>query len=457
MQTTDQTKICYRITDDLTVTIELLSNPYCFRLDHLFEMATRMNKKRRFLFVSKVLGKHLAVNPKISLLTGHLLAMRYMEIVHGYSDSRIKATAEAIQTNKNTSEMLHSIHKDPISFSNPAVCIGFAETATALGHAFFASFKDQVQYIHTTREQVEDLRSVIDFEEEHSHATSHRVYALDPNFFQNNHEVILIDDEVTTGKTALNIIRTLKNKYPLKKVFTVVSILDWRTQEHRKQYKELEKELNITINEVSLIEGMIDVAGIPALPEEKTLPIPMVTQEISFLSVNEFISEEMFYYKSSLNENGTKTDSPYLKATGRFGMTKEEEKINAKSFQKIGNKLQLQRKGKTSLVIGTGEFMYIPMKIASCMGDGVYYQSSTRSPIYLNDDPSYLIKQKFLFDSLENPGIVNFLYNIAPNQYDEIFIVLERIPAMNSLHSLIQELKKTLIPIIHVVILTKFQ
>ena len=105
------TRETYHVLDDLTVEVEVQKNPYHFQLDELFQMATRINKKRSFLFVSKVLGKHLAVNPHIPLLVGSLLAMRYMEVVHGIKDSRATAVARAIQTNEQTEQLLESIRR----------------------------------------------------------------------------------------------------------------------------------------------------------------------------------------------------------------------------------------------------------------------------------------------------------------------------------------------------------
>ena len=99
--------------------------------------------------------------------------------------------------------------------------------------------------------------------------------------------------------------------------------------------------------------------------------------------------------------------------------------------------------------------MYVPMQIASQMGSDVYYQSTTRSPIYQTDKEFYIIQQKFEFDSPENSGVMNHLYNIEYNQYDEIFIFIERMSSLNALNSLINELSRTKIPFINVVIMTK--
>ena len=192
-----------------------------------------------------------------------------METVHGIKDPRAEKIAEVIQTNTGVKDAWDSIKNTPILLPTPTTFIGFAETATALGHSVFSTFANHAKYIHTTREQINELTSVIDFEEEHSHATKHRVYALDTDSLNDENEVVLVDDEITTGKTALNIIRTIKSKYPLKKVFSVVSILDWRTAEHRDKYRQLEKELDIKIHTVSLIDGVVSVTGEPTLEEKE--------------------------------------------------------------------------------------------------------------------------------------------------------------------------------------------
>ena len=453
--TTILTKDTYHVLDDLTVEVAVLNNPYKFHLNQLFQMATRINKKRSFLFVSKVLGKHLPVNPQISLLVGSLLSMRYMEVVYGYKDPRAKQVAEAIQTNQNVEELLSAMKDDPILLPRPTTFIGFAETATALGHAVFSTFANNAKYIHTTREQINELPSVINFEEEHSHATSHRVYALDQNFFQNDHEVVLVDDEITTGKTAVNIIRTIQSKYPAKKVFTVVSILDWRSPEHRERYRQLERELDITIHNVTLIDGVISVIGQPILIEEDTEVIPVVHQDISYLSIQDFMEPKMFRQVTSIHSNGVENQSPYLQATGRFGLSIQEEEWFSRQFETMADQLKKHRKGKRTLVIGTGEFMYIPMQIASHMGSDVYFQSTTRSPIYHTNTVSYTIQNKLVFDSPENMGVTNHLYNIQPNQYDEIFIFIERISSLNATNTLVKQLSRTQIPFINIVIMTE--
>ncbi len=452
-----ETKEVYHVLNDLTVEVEVMNNPYDFQLGQLFQMAARINKNRSFLFVSKVLGKHLAVNPKIPLLVGSLLAMRYLEVVHGIRDPRSQQIAEAIQKNQGMDAVWCSLQKAPIELPKSATFIGFAETATALGHAVFSTFKNNAKYIHTTREQIDNLTSIINFEEEHSHATSHRVYALDSEFFQDSSEVVLVDDEVTTGKTAINIIRTIKETYPFKNEFTIISILDWRTPEYRQRYHQLESELNIKIHTVSLIDGVVTIDGSPCIEEYEVVAAGTFQPEVSYLPVSHLLSSESLQQSSSTSVNGIPNKSNYLQMTGRFGLCIETEKEFSNQIQKVAdfvNEHRRSRAGKV-LVIGTGEFMYVPMQIASHMGEHIYFQSSTRSPIYHSNLNDYTIQQKLLFDSPENQGVTNYLYNIEENQYDEVFIIFERMSSLDAASPLIEELSKVNIPYIHIVNMTE--
>ncbi|MDR4410622.1 hypothetical protein FO499_30675, partial [Bacillus anthracis] len=69
----------------------------------------------------------------------------------------------------------------------------------------------------------------------------------EPHMINNDCPVILVDDEITTGKTALHIIRDIQSKFP-RKEYAVLSLLDWRTEEHKQAYAEAERELGVTIS-----------------------------------------------------------------------------------------------------------------------------------------------------------------------------------------------------------------
>ncbi|MDQ1635105.1 MAG: hypothetical protein QOJ32_1914, partial [Frankiaceae bacterium] len=163
-------------------------------LDRLAGLALRRNPRRAHLLVSRLLGKHLPVDPRQALAAAAQLAAQLPPEVR---------TA------------------GPLVF-------GFAETATALGHAVAAAVEDAT-YVSSTRRPG---RSHLDFEEAHSHATAHRVLApreLLAGAQDGSQEalppVVLVDDELSTGRTALNTIRALHALAP-RPSWTVAALLD---------------------------------------------------------------------------------------------------------------------------------------------------------------------------------------------------------------------------------------
>ena len=136
--------------------------------------------------------------------------------------------------------------------------IGFAETTTALGHGVYDVIEG-ASYIHTTREQLLDLDPSLVFEEEHSHATDQLCYA-DDALLRTDRPIVLVDDEVTTGRTNMNIIRDLHAKHP-RSSYTILSILDWRTEEHEEAMLQLQEELGVNITSLSLLKGQMMFRG----------------------------------------------------------------------------------------------------------------------------------------------------------------------------------------------------
>lgn len=425
----------FDLLGQLSVDIELTGNPYLLPLDRLFQMAARINKKRSFLFVSTVLGKHIPVDPSLALLTGQALAARYMEVVEAQTHpERDQILAGLMGGQVKKSEYRHSL-------AEPALFIGFAETATALGHAVFENFKNAA-FFHTTREQVSGLESIINFEEEHSHATSHRCY-VDEKLFDNTRPIVLVDDEVTTGKTALNIIESIQEKFP-RGEYTVVSILDWRSEEDQKRFRDTEKRLGITIHEVSLVTGLITANGDP-VAESKSRSESLSSRDAEVTQI--VISPEEGDLTSCASEQ---LSSPYVTHTGRFGLT-DAEQLEADIYcLKAAARLRDARKGKRTLCLGTGEFMYIPMKTASYMGDGIFYQSTTRSPIHPVSREDYAVKSAFPFSNPEDGETANFFYNVTEGQYDEVFVFFERSVHEERLQPMLDQLK-SVIPVIHFV------
>lgn len=432
----------FNILNSITVEVFVEKNDFHIPLEDLFKMAARINKKRSFLFVSKVLGKHLPIHPNRGGLTSALLAAKYYEEVKGGRCELKK-------------EWLDSFLKYEPSFTGSAfipktfdpLIIGFAETATALGHAFFDCFEG-AGYVHTTRENLVDYRPVVSFEEEHSHATSHHCY-LPLEMIANDREIILVDDELTTGKTALNIIRSIQSRFP-RKAYSVVSILDWRSEEDKQEFKNLEHLLGITIHVVSLLAGKVLVKIQNEKLEQRNgaYRCQKKKAQIERIYLPSLFEEAEI---SSISTNGSINSTPFLNETGRFGISSAINRQTQDKLLEAASFLTSKRSGKNTLCLGTGEFMYLPMKIAAEMGPGISYQSTTRSPIFVKNKTGYGAKYGLAFSNPEDQDIAHFVYNIPPGYYDELFLFFEREVENEQLFPLLKELEKTQIESIKLV------
>jgi hypothetical protein len=423
--TLSKSEFTFHILDSIETKIEITENPYQLPIEELFTMAARINKKRSFLFVSKVLGKHMPIDPNKGLLTAALLAARFIEKAKNRECNEKEKLLSSFLLEKPLFCSQSFISKN----SNPII-IGFAETATALGHAFFDCFQS-ANYFHTTREEIPYRESEITFEEEHSHATAHRCY-ITREMLRNNREIILVDDEMTTGKTALNIIQSIHSKFP-RGEYTVVSILDWRSEENKHEFKQLEKNLGITINVICLLAGHVKVKQVREIKERLTDNEQSEKAELTvdFLQLSSFFTADP-----------CQDQVPYIQETGRFGLRSEANQSIQQKISKAATFLKQKRSGEKTLCLGTGEFMYIPMKIASKMGKGIYYQSTTRSPVFIQDKEGYGARSGIAFANPEDQAISNFVYNIPSCHYDELFIFFEREVDNKSLESLLRELEK---------------
>lgn len=108
--------------------------------------------------------------------------MLYQQQLTGQKEMALSTVVKALKDRVNLDEVQKSV-EGTIELTEETLFIGFAETATALGHAVFNAFHSNAMYIHTTREVLPDFEPFITFEEEHSHATSHRIYTEEPEFY----------------------------------------------------------------------------------------------------------------------------------------------------------------------------------------------------------------------------------------------------------------------------------
>ena len=444
----------YEILGELKVDISVDCNVYEIPIDALFSMAARKNIKRGFLFVSKILGKHIPVHPLIPFVGGMALAARYMSVIYG--DKAFEENcdfAQAFVNPKMLEETWSYTSRHLLSLPDKTLFIGFAETATSLGHSVFSAFSQNALYIHTTRENVLGIDNVLNFAEEHSHATEHYCYAIDPALFENEDMIVLVDDEITTGKSAINFIKAIQKQYPRKK-YGVISLLDWRSTAEKQKFMDAEKELGISIHTISLLAGEIIVTGKPILESQEMASQPLVIEPaksaIEMLHLDHKLGS--LVNVSSINTDGERSNLPYLSSTGRFGITSKDQTEMKSKFREVGMSLQQKRQGQKTLCLGTGEFMHIPFEIASYMGEGVKVQSTTRSPIHPAQHSGYAVTDAVSFPCPADPKIMNYVYNIPAGYYDEVFIFFERGVAAEGLELLLNAFAPLQIPKIWCVI-----
>lgn len=377
------------------VNITINENLYNFQLNELMEIGQRTNNsKRNFLFISKLLGKHIIVNPDICKSAGLLLSsLKYNNINNKNIVEYIKG--ESTDIKKDLEQVSNN--------TNKVLVIGFAETATGLGMSVASSINN-CTFWTTTREDVVNVKNLLTFEEEHCHATTHNLFSLTDASFDDYDEIILVDDEITTGKSMLNLIDAIKNISNIKK-FNIMTILDWRADNYRDDYKKYIEENNIEINVYSIMSGSVTPANNNVYSD---------LTEIEEITVKTNVEKLDIIERTSVNtEHGVIN---YVKNSGRFSTSQKEIKNLENICKDIANKINTNKK---ILVLGHGENIYIPSRVASYLN--AEFRTTTRSPIYCDGK---IIKTKHKFVDRD---VTYFFYNKEEieSKYDEVILITD--------------------------------
>ncbi|MGV9573524.1 phosphoribosyltransferase domain-containing protein, partial [Streptomyces nigra] len=193
-------------------------------LTDLLGLALRRNPKRAHLLVSNVLGKHVPQSPSVVHGAGHALGRRVRDLL-GDEDAAA------------------------------AVVLGYAETATGLGHCV-ADGLGSAPYLHSTRRPVPGVARAGGFEESHSHATSHLLLPEDPTLLVGDGPLVLVDDEFSTGNTVLNTIRELHERYPRGR-YVVVALVDMRSPADAGRLDDFAREIGARVDLVTAASGTV--------------------------------------------------------------------------------------------------------------------------------------------------------------------------------------------------------
>ncbi len=221
---------------ELRVAVEQSDLP----LEFLCDFASRRNPKRPFLFVSRVLGRHLPVAPQTMRMVHRRLAAKLGPALPG-----------------------------------PALVIGMAETAVGLGHGIHEAWRQMSRrhdllYLHSTRYHI-DAPLLSHFEESHSHATSHLLYwpqaAEDAALLTECRTLVLVDDEASTGATFVAVAESCWRYMPQLSQIICVTITDWMGRARR---AEIAHQMPVPSHFVSLLQGQYQFlpsgAPPPAMP-----------------------------------------------------------------------------------------------------------------------------------------------------------------------------------------------
>lgn len=384
------------------------------KLSELLGLALRRNPKRAHLLVSNVLGKHVPQLPSTVYASGHDLGRRVYELLGSDND------ADAAR----------------------AVVLGYAETATGLGHSV-ADGLGAAPYLHSTRRKVPGVAQAGGFEESHSHATSHLLLPEDPELLAGDGPLVLVDDEFSTGNTVLNTIRALHERFP-REHYVIVALVDMRSAEDRARIEEFAREIGARVDLVATARGTVRLPeGVlesgQALVEEyeeyatQGAPVPAPRRE------------------SGGSDSVTRIDLGWpagLPDGGRHGFTPQHRRLLDAALPAMGDRLaaalpEAARRGGRVLVLGCEELMYAPLRLAVALekrvpGAEVRYSTTTRSPVLAVDDPGYAIRSRLSFpahdDPSDGPG-PRYAYNVAGGGFDTVVAVVDSAADTPELHA----------------------
>lgn len=378
------------------------SQPY--ELEDLLDFAQRINPKRAFLFVSKVLGRHIPVAPQ---------TMR-----HAFTD---------------LANLL------PNDLPQPILVIGMAETAVGLSAGVHQALQARYPVAlllnstrHAQHEENKDSSSdslLTTFSEDHSHASQHLIYQSADKTTQAqlraSKTLIMVDDEASTGNTCVNVVTALRDAGldQLEHVH-LTTLVDWSltlndNEKDNDPQNQAEDDKNSTDSIASrlpaidfyrhhLLAGAWQWTEAPN-PEPITMPSVDTTEAGS----------------QSLGNTGNWGRFPTHDSTDGFENYLE-------SFQRAFVDFQHKRSFSTEnlpkkiMVLGSNEFVWLPFLLAEWLemqaqNSTVKFSALTRSPIALGGAITTLLS----FADNYGLGMTNFVYNVQPSDWDLIVLCVE--------------------------------
>ncbi len=371
-------------------------------LDALLAVARRDNPKRALLLVNKVLGKHLNVAPTMAVAAGAALGELVAASIAAECEQRaIPSFQAALRSGRAPTEPVEASRAGP-----DAVVISFAETATAIGHLVRRALGPGPM-VHTTR-AINGEGALLAFSEEHSHAVQHRLFHDDPRVLDQSVPVVLVDDELTTGRTAMNTIVAIQGVAPRRRYIIAVYV-DFRGEVDREALAEFATLHDLEIEVVSLVSGTASVVVPDETPSSPVSVAEPVAGSGGTTSVIELIMG--------------------ARPTARRGWTVAEQHLVEPAAKRAASLLEVRRSGSTALVLGTEELMFIPILVGSHLSGSVFVRSTTRSPILVSSQPGYPIVDGVQYLATDGTSGPRYLYNLRQDEVDDVFLFCEDVEA----------------------------
>lgn len=364
-----------------------------YQLEDLLDFAQRINPKRAFLFVSKVLGRHIPVAPS---------------------------------TMRNAFTDLANLV--PEELPEPILVIGMAETAVGLSagvHQALQTRYPQALLLNSTRHAQHDDDSInsllTTFSEDHSHASQHLIYQSADKVTQEqllaSKTLIMVDDEASTGNTCVNVVTALRNAGldQLEQVH-LTTLVDWSLNQNQTDANAndtIAKRLpNIDFYRHYLLSGAWTWTDAPN-------PKPIIMPSVDTTEAG----------SQALGNTGNWGRFPTLDSTDGFNhyLASFQTLFTYFNGQTQFDKEQLPTR---ILVLGSNEFVWLPFLLAEWLEQNTKVENSkhmikfsalTRSPIALGGGITTMLS----FNDNYGLGMTNFAYNVEPSDWDLIVLCVE--------------------------------